>query len=183
MTNPSDAPPDHGGAPPVPQPAGAHDRDATPPRQANAGPKGPVLTEKTVKFRFTRVNQHDAIDPTTIHLHWVQLVQKALKTDIQVFTNNGGIMPLVDTMRWTAVQHGQQHEVHRQTFKGDGYNRDHSSRQSQARSPAAFIMHRIRTTSTITSIRNLSRVQKLLRENGVYLTEHHQKVQYCEFQF
>ena len=33
-------------------------------------------------------------------------------------------------------------------------------------------MHRIRSTSTITSIRNLPRVQKLLRENGVYLTEH-----------
>jgi hypothetical protein len=172
MTNPPDAPPDDGGAPPVSETTGTHDRDATPPRQKNIEPKGPALVEKTVKFRFTRVNQHDAIDPTTIHLHWVQMVQEALKTEIQVCTNNGGIMPKVDTMRWTAVQHGQQYKVHQQQPKSAGYNRDHSPRQSTTRSPAAFIIHRIRTTSTITSIRNLPSVQKLFRENGVYFTEH-----------
>lgn len=76
-------------------------------------------------------------------------------------------------MRWTAVQHGQQYKVHYQQPKSDGYNRDHSSRQSPVRSPPAFIMHRIRTTATsITSIRNLPRIQKLLRDNGVYFTEH-----------
>jgi hypothetical protein len=70
------------------------------------------------------------------------------------------------------VQHGQQYKVHRQQHKSDSYNRDHSSRQSPGRSPAAFIIHRIRTTATITVIRNMPRVQKLLRENGVYMTEH-----------
>ena len=180
MTNPPDAPSDDGGAPPVNETAGAHDKDATPPRQKNVEPKGPVLVEKTVKFRFTRVNQHDAIDPTTIHLHWVQTVQEALKTEIQVCTNNGGIMPTVDTMRWTAVQHGQQYKVHQQQPKNAGYNRDHSSRQTTARSPAAFIIHRIRTTATITSIRNLPRVQKLLRDNGVYLTEHRWSEDICD---
>ena len=172
MTNPPDASPDDGGTPPIEQPAGNNAMDTTPPRQKKAEPKGPVLIEKTVRFRFTRVNQHDAIDPATIHLHWVQIVQEAIKTDIQVFTNNGGIMPPVDPMRWTSVQHSQQYKVHFQPQKNEGYNRDHSTRQSQSRSPAAFIMHRIRSTSTITSIRNLPRVQKLLRENGVYLTEH-----------
>ena len=172
MTNPPDAPPDDGGAPLVSETAGAHDRDATPPRQKNVEPKGPALVEKTVKFRFTRLNQHDAIDPTTIHLHWVQMVQDALKTEIQVYTNNGGIMPKVDTMRWTAVQHGQQYKVHQQQPRSAGYNREHSTSQSTTRSPAAFIIHRIRTTSTITSIRNLPSVQKLLRDNGVYFTEH-----------
>jgi hypothetical protein len=172
MTNPSAALPDDGGAPPVPQPDQDSPMDATPSRKKKTGPKGPVLIEKTVKFRFTRVSQHDSIDPSTIHLHWVQLVQEALNENIQVFTNNGGIMPLVDTMRWTAVQHGQQYKVHHQQPRNEGYNRDHSSRQSTPPSPAAFIMHRIRTTASITSIRNLPRVQKLLRENGVYLTEH-----------
>ena len=172
MTNPPDGPPDDGGTPPVDQPAGNDEMETTPPRQKKAGPKGPVLIEKTVKFRFTRVNQHDSIDPSTLHLHWVQIVQEALKTDIQVFTNNGGIMPPVDLMRWTSVQHSQQYKVHFQQKKNEGYNRDHSTSQPPSRSPAAFIMHRIRSTSTITSIRNLPRVQKFLRENGVYLTEH-----------
>ena len=56
-----------------------------------------MLIEKTVKFLLTRVNQHDVIDPATLHLHWVQLVQDALlKNEMQVFTNkNGGIMPPV----------------------------------------------------------------------------------------
>ena len=130
MTNPSAAPPDDGGAPPVPQLAHNSAMDATPSRQKTMGPKGPMLIEKTVKFRFTRANQHDAIDPATIHLHWVQLVQEALENEIQVFTNNGGIMPPVDTMCWTSVQHGQQYKIHFQQPKNDGYNRDHSSRQS-----------------------------------------------------
>ena len=172
MTNSPDASPNDGGTPPVEQPTGNDAMDTTPPRQKKSEPKGPVLIEKTVKFRFTRVNQHDSIDPATFHLHWVQIVQEALQTEIQVFTNNGGIMPPVDPMRWTSVQHSQQYKVHLQPKKNDGYNRDHSTSQSQSRSPAAFIMHRLRSTSTITSIRNLPRVQKLLRENGVYLTEH-----------
>ena len=172
MTNPPDASLDDGGTPPVDQPAGSDAMDTTPPRKKKADPKGPVLIEKTVKFRFTRVNQHDSIDPATLHLHWVQIVQEALITDIQVFTNNGGIMPPVDPMHWTSVQHSQQYKVHFQQPKNEGYNRDHSSRHPPSRSPAAFIMHRIRSTSTITSIRNLPRVQKLLRDNGVYLTEH-----------
>ena len=50
MMNPPAAPPDDGGAPPVLQTAGAHDRDATPLRQAKAGPKGPVLVEKQLSF-------------------------------------------------------------------------------------------------------------------------------------
>ena len=172
MTNPPDAPPDDGGAPPVPPSPHDSALEATPSRQKATGPKGPVLIEKTVKFRFTRANQHDAIDPATIHLHWVHLVQEALEKEIQVFTNNGGIMPPVDTMRWTSVQHGQQYKVYSQQPKTDGYNRDHSSHQPTSRSPAAFIMHRIRTTATITAIRNLPRVQKLLRDNGVFMTEH-----------
>ena len=172
MTNPPAAPPDDGGAPPVSQPACSSTMETTPPRQKKAESKGPTLIEKTVKFRFTRVNQHDAIDPATIHLHWVQLIQDALQNEVQVFTNNGGIMPAVDPMRWTAVQHGQQYKVHYQQHKSSGYNRDHSSRQDTGRSPTAFIMHRIRTTATITSIRNLPRIQKLLRDNGVYFTEH-----------
>ena len=172
MTNPPDAPPDNGGVPPAPPPTHDSAMDATPSRQKATGPKGPVLIEKTVKFRFTRFNQHDAIDPATIHLHWVQLVQEALEKEIQVFTNNGGIMPLVDTMRWTCVQHGQQYKINFQQPKSDGYNRCHSSHQPIDRSPAAFIMHRIRTTATITAIRNLPRVQKLLRDNGVvFMTE------------
>ena len=81
-------------------------------------------------------------------------------------------MPAVDPMRWTAVQHGQQYKVHYQQHKSSGYNRDHSSRQDTGRSPTAFIMHWIRTTATIISIRNLPRIQKLLRDNGVYFTEH-----------
>ena len=180
MTNPPDAPPDDGGAPPVPPPDSDVAMAVTPSRKKKAEPKGPVLIEKTVKFRFTRVNQHDAIDPTTIHLHWVQIVQEALKDEVQVFTNNGGIMPMIDTMRWTSVQHGQQYKVHFQQPKNSGYNRDHSSSNTATRSPAAFIMHRIRSTSSITSIRNMPRIQKLLRDNGVYFTEHRWPEDICE---
>jgi hypothetical protein len=180
MTNPPDAPPDDGGTPPVQPPAGNDAMATTPPRQKKTDPKGPVLTEKTVKFRFTRINQHDSINPSTLHLHRVQIVQEALKTDIQVFTNNGGIMPPVDPMRWTSVQHSQQYKVHFQQPKHGGYNREHSSERNTSRSPAAFVMHRIRSTSTITSIRNLPRVQKLLRDNGVYLTEHRWPEDICE---
>ena len=106
MTNPPAAPPDDGGAPPVSQDTDVSASAATPSRQKKTEePTGSVLVEKTVKFR-TRVNQTDAIDPSTIHLHWVQTVQEALGKEIQVCTNKGGIMPLIDTMRWTAVQHG-----------------------------------------------------------------------------
>ena len=41
-------------------------------------------------------------------------------------------------------------------------------------------MHRIRTTSSITSFHNLPRIQKLLRNNGVYFTEHRWPEDICD---
>jgi hypothetical protein len=128
-----------------------------------------VLVEKSIKLRFTRVNHHDAIDPTTIHLHWVQLVQEAPKTDIQVFPNNGGIMSPVGTMRWTTpatqgrwIQSRSFFPPISSAFTGGVHYAPYSN----------YIVHNQHP--------QLDACSKLLLNNGVYFTVHCWPADICD---
>jgi hypothetical protein len=124
MTNPPDAPPDDATTPSAMNSHGDDATMATPTRGRNAKPKGPEFTEITVNLRFTALERNDHVAPEVLHLHWIQIAQEAFATGVQIFNNNGSIMPKVDTMRWTPAQHSKNYTVHRHgkgigSFKSD----------------------------------------------------------------
>ena len=66
-----------------------------------------------IKLRFPGNYQRDAVPPEAIqHLHWVQTVQEAYGSLIQIYNNKGAmIMPKVDTMRWDIGRQNQNLRV------------------------------------------------------------------------
>lgn len=114
------------------------------------------------------------MSPSKIHLHWIQAVQEYCGADIQIMNNNGQTMPIVDTMRWTIGQHSKQFQIHHSNSRsrvGDNVQGEH---QKYIASPkgSALIIHRIRTSVTLSEIKNIPKVYRLLRDNNCFLTEH-----------
>ena len=82
-------------------------------------------------------------------------------------------MPKVDTMRWTPAQHSKNYTaVHRH---GQGFRpfiSDKLSGKPNKPSLSAYIIHRVRVSTTFKALKNEPRIAAFLRENKVYLTEH-----------
>ncbi|KAI2497607.1 hypothetical protein MHU86_16913 [Fragilaria crotonensis] len=148
--------------------------DVTPPGGRGGRTNVQHLVEKTVKFRFLLNNNGEPVSPSKIHLHWIQAVQEYCGADIQIMNNNGQTMPIVDTMRWTIGQHSKQFQIHHSNSRsrvGDTVQGEH---QKYIASPkgSALIIHRIRTSVTLSEIKNIPKVYRLLRDNNCFLTEH-----------
>ena len=172
MTNPSDAPPDDATTPPAMDSHGDDATMATPTRGRNAKPKGPEFTEITVNFRFTALERNDHVAPEVLHLHWIQIAQEAFDTGVQLFNNKGAIMPKVDTMRWTPAHHSKNYTVHRHGQGFRSFYNDKTLGKTNKPSPSAYIIHRVRVSTTFKALKNEPRIAAFLRENKVYLTEH-----------
>jgi hypothetical protein len=120
MTNDAPPPTDGGRTMPTPPPHGDDATVSTPLRGRNAKKKGLDFNEITLKFRFTPNARKDTVAPEVLHLHWIQIVQEAFASEIQVLNNKGATMPKVDTMRWTLAQHSKIFTVHRPTPASEG---------------------------------------------------------------
>ena len=172
MTNDATPPTDDGTTLATPPPHGDDATVSTPLRGRIAKTKGSDFNEITLKFRFTSNARQDTVAPEVLHLHWIQIVQEAFVSEIQVFNNNGAIMPKIDTMRWTPAQHSKNFTVHRPTPRFGSPNKDHSRGTRNAVPPSVYIIHRVRTSLSFKSLKNEHRVVDFLKEHNVYMTEH-----------
>ena len=172
MTNTPDAPPDDATTPSAMNSHGDDATMATPTRGRSAKPKGPEFTEITVNFRFTALERNDHVAPEVLHLHWIQIAQEAFDTGVQIYNNKGALMPKVDTMRWTPAQHSKNYTVHRHSQGIGSFKSDKSSGKPTKATPSAYIIHRVRISTSFKELKNESRIAAFLRENNVYLTEH-----------
>ena len=145
--------------------------DATPSHQKKSEPKGPMLVEeKIVNFCLTRrVNQHDEIDPATLHLHWVQLVQDALsektkrKSSQTMEACAGPQFNTASSTKYT-INNPKATDTTVTTRLASLLFAPHPPLSCTASVPQQRASH--------PPIRNLPRIQKLLRDNGMYFTEH-----------
>jgi hypothetical protein len=61
-----------------------------------------AVIEKTVKFRFLRMDRsEDPIHTSLIHSQWIHAVQDAIGEDILLYNNHGRVVPKIDPLRWT----------------------------------------------------------------------------------
>jgi hypothetical protein len=110
-------------------------------------------------------------------LHWLQAVQEAFGTDVQIMTNKGKLLPKVDTVRWTERQHKLHFDVHNHQDTADK-NRlgsaENQNRRDQGQKPSTsvFIVHRVRTLVPLHEVKHTAKIYNLLREHQCYLTEH-----------
>jgi hypothetical protein len=81
-----------------------------------------------------------------IHIHWMHAVQEAFGTDVEIINNKNQKIEQIDLLQWSTnpLVHQRQFKVYQKT----------TGRDNQ-RKTTSFILHRIRTTETISTIKNL----------------------------
>jgi hypothetical protein len=142
--------------------------DMTPPVARNVKRNHHSVVEKTVKFRFSPKDRaEDPIHPSVVHIQWINAIQEALGTDIELYDNKGKALPKIDPLRWTKEQHSKIYNLHIQ-----GTKESFKSKQLTGRETTVFIVHRIRTAWSLTDIKQIPSISKLLREHKVFLTDH-----------
>ena len=171
MTNLIGVPPDDGEPPPAQRPPDDDASDATQNNKRSEKEQVDQLVEKTVKFRFPKTSTTGhSVDPAIFHIHWMQMVQEAFGTSIEIFNNNGGKMPTIDLLRWKAEHHQKQFQT--LSTSNNDQRKYRQRNQKDDRDQSIFIIHRIRTSLTMTAIKQVKRISNLLKENEVFMSEH-----------
>ena len=148
--------------------------DITPTDTRNVRRSQRAVAEKVIKIRFQPQDRsNDPIDPSLIHIQLIREVQKALGSDVEVYDNKGNKVPTIDPLRWTRAHHSNAFDLH--AVNGTKPSRYQMTKNHTGREQTVIIVHRIRTSWTLSDIKMLPEVNKLLRDHDVYLSEHRWK--------
>ena len=153
--------------------------DATPTDDRNSRVKDRYLEEKTIRFRFVPSRDNaSAVSPRVIHAHWLKTVQDEFGDKVKVYDNHNRLVPKIDLLRWSDLQHQQHFTVHQSTPKATS-NPTHDNRNTTApryHSPsggnARFIIHRIQTDIPLKELKAIPKIINLLKDNSCYMNHH-----------
>ena len=131
--------------------------------QPNPNENAQEMTSKVLKFSFVYSDKKpNSIQPHIIHTHWMQIVQETLGDEIIIINNHNKHVEQVSTLKWTdPTIHQKQFNMHSKT-----------SGQGERRQTTYFILHKIRTDKTVSSIKNITAVKQLLKKCNTYITDH-----------
>ena len=121
------------------------------------------MISKVLKFSFvySGTTQHK-IAPSIIHTHWMQAVQAAFGLDVIIFNNQNQKVESIDPLKWT------DQTIHQKQFKL--YQK--STGRNDKRSTTYHILHRILTNETISKIKAIPSVSKLMKEYQCFVSDH-----------
>jgi hypothetical protein len=160
-----DSQPLRASAKPPPDPHLADDETtiATPPKGNTTNRNDQGMKSKVLKFRFSPTPHKQQVPPSIIHTHWMHAVQEAFGTDVDIINNRNQKVDTINLLHWSnPLVHKNQFKTYQKTTSRD-----------QRRKIIHYILHRIQTNESLTTIRNIPQVQKILRDNNCYITEHH----------
>ena len=121
------------------------------------------MTSKVVKFSFV----YDAktahrVPPSIIYTHWMQAVQEALGDDIIIINNHNKSVGKVSTITWAdPTVHQKQFQLHQKTVGRD-----------EKRNTTYYILHRVQTKESLSKIKALPCVKKLLKDYNCFISDH-----------
>lgn len=134
---------------------------ATPTMGEKPKPKERETNEIVIAFSYTETH-HGAGSASfsTVHAHILHAIQQGLPADTHIFDNKNAKVPLIDPITWSSsISSLQRFKVHLIT--------------ANRHRPAKYmIAHRIHTQHSLTTIKQLDSVQKLLKQYKVYMTNH-----------
>jgi hypothetical protein len=124
------------------------------------------MVTKVLKFSFVTnpKQQTKPAHPSAIHTHWMHALQTALGEEVTIWNNKGEKVAPLNLIQWTSnpTIHQKQFTVHQKITGG------HSPR----RNIRYFIVHRIITSESISTIKNIPAIHQILRDNSCFLHEH-----------
>ena len=124
------------------------------------------MVTKVLKFSFVAPKtQAKQVPPGIIHLHLLHAIQAALGEDIIIWNNKNEKIEPIKLLQWISnpTIHQKQFKLHQKITGGGG----------PRRSTRYYIVHRIMTTETISSIKQIPTIHQILNDNSCYLNEHH----------
>jgi hypothetical protein len=92
---------------------------------------------------------------------------------IEVYDNKGKKVPEIDPLRWTNAHHTKAFDLH--FPRGSKPSEPMMTRNSTGREQPVIIVHRIKTSWSLSEIKTILTVQQVLRDHKVYLSEHRWK--------
>ena len=154
--------------------------DVTPTADGNSRVKDRQREEKTIRFRFVPNRATTTVvSPRVIHLHWIKAIQDEFGESVQILDNHNRIVPKIDLLRWTDTQHQQHFSVHQAPPKHSSTQNPHDQSSgylgryhSPSDGKACFIIHRIRTSVPLKTMKAIPRITQLLKENACYANQH-----------
>ena len=137
--------------------------DVTLPHGKNDISNDPALTSKVLKFSFVYSGTtHHQVAPSIIHTHWIQAVQETLGTDIIILNNHNQPVETVSTLKWNdQTIHQKQFKLYQQTVGKDDRRRT-----------TYYILHRVLTNETISNIKAIPAVRRIMKDYQFYITDH-----------
>ena len=123
----------------------------------------PHMLSKVLKFSFvySATTQHK-IAPSIIHTHWMQAIQAAFGSDVIILNNQNQKLEKIDPLKWTdETIHQKQFKLYQKTTGRDDRRRT-----------TYHILHRILTNETLSKIKAVSSVQKIMKDYQCYVSDH-----------
>jgi hypothetical protein len=124
------------------------------------------MVTKVLKFSFVSPKtQTKQVPPGIIHIHLLHALQTVLGEDVVIWNNRNEKIEPISLLHWTSnpTIHQKQFKIHQKLTGGNG----------PRRSIRHHIVHRIMTTESIASIKQIPAIHQLLNDNSCYLTEHY----------
>ena len=136
---------------------------ATPPKGKKSKSHDPGMTSKMIKFRFSPpTNQKQQVAPSLIHTHWMHPVQETFGDDVEIINNRNQKVETINLLQWSnPLNHKKQFKTYQKTTGRDCCCR-----------VIYYIIHRIQTNESLSTIRNIPQIQQILRDNNCYMSEH-----------
>ena len=139
--------------------------DVTPPTRGNGIAKEQGMVSKVLKFRFkvTSANGSNPVSPSLIHTHWIDAIQDTFGSDVVIINNKNQKIERIELLHWSnnPLQHQKHFKIHQKTTGRDANKKT-----------TAYLLHRIYTNESITTIKSAPKIQKILKDHDCYITEH-----------
>ena len=118
--------------------------------------------EYTVQFDFQPKTAAAGGRVALVHTHILQALQTSFKDDLDILDNNGAVLARIDPVAWaTPTLHQQHFKVHTKTTGPSG-----------KRVTRYYVLHRIRTSQGLSTLRRHYAVAPLLNEHNCYMRAH-----------
>ena len=127
----------------------------------SAFPAEDPMVETTLRFEFKPKDQTAAAKTAFLHTQLLAHLQSNFEDDIKIYDNKGTALPQIDTVEWHSST------VHQRHFK------IHVIPGNDRRMTKHFIQHRIRTTQSLSTLRNHHAISNLLKKHNAYVRQHH----------
>jgi hypothetical protein len=123
------------------------------------------MVTKVLKFSFVtnpKQQQTKPVHPGAVHTHWMHAIQTALGDEVIIWNNKGEEVGPMNLIHWTSnpTIHQKQFTIHQKITGGN----------SPRRNVRHFIVHRIITTASISTIKNIPTINQILQTIRVTFT-------------